>query len=275
MATPTAAAIVDIDQDEVLTGEAVALDVQPTGFFLRALGALIDLLVSVVLLVLFLLALLWLGGSGVDAAVFPILSIAAIVTVMVVIPTVVETATRGRSLGKLIVGGRVVRTDGGAAGFRQAFLRALAGVLEIWFTLGSIAAIVGVFTPRAQRLGDLLAGTYGERTRTPRLPDVAPEVPAPLASWAALADVGPLPDRVARRLASFVRQADTLQPAARARVAHELAAEAAASVSPVPSVDPELFVRAVAAVRFERELSAVRLRDARADALTRSGTPAQ
>lgn len=274
MVTP-AATVVDIAQDEVLTGEAVALDVQPAGFFLRALGALTDFVLAVILFVLFLLAMIWLAGSGVDAAVFPILMIAALVTVVVVIPTVVETATRGRSLGKLIVGSRIVRTDGGAAGFRQAFLRALVGVLEIWLTLGAIAAIVGVFTPRAQRLGDLLAGTYGERTRTPRLPDVAPTVPAPLASWAAIADVGPLPERVARRLALFVRQADTLQPAARARVARELAAEAAASVSPVPAADPELFVRAVAAVRFERELSAVRLRDARADALTRSGPSAQ
>ena len=33
---------VEIHQDEVLTGEAVALDVQPIGFFLRALGVLID-----------------------------------------------------------------------------------------------------------------------------------------------------------------------------------------------------------------------------------------
>ena len=31
-----------IHQDEILTGEAVALDVQPVGFFLRALGTLIQ-----------------------------------------------------------------------------------------------------------------------------------------------------------------------------------------------------------------------------------------
>jgi hypothetical protein len=50
-------------------------------------------------------------------------------------------------------------------------------------------------------------------------------------------------------------------------LAAQLAAEAAASVSPVPPADPELFVRAVAALRFQRELSAIRARDARAAAL--------
>src|SRR3546814_14926190 len=84
-------------------------------------------------------------------------------------PTTVETVTRGRSLGKLAVGGRIVRADGGAIGFRHAFLRALLGVLELWFTLGSLAALVGAFTPLAQRLGAPLAGPYRARTR-PRPP---------------------------------------------------------------------------------------------------------
>ena len=60
--------------------------------------------------------------------------------------------------GRWAVGGRIVRVDGGAAGFRHAFIRAFIGVLEIWLTAGAVAAIVGAFTPRTQRLGDLVAG---------------------------------------------------------------------------------------------------------------------
>ena len=37
----------------MLTGEAVALDVQPLGYFLRALGVLIDMVLGVVVLLLF------------------------------------------------------------------------------------------------------------------------------------------------------------------------------------------------------------------------------
>lgn len=266
MASPVT--IVEIGQDEVLTGEAVALDVQPVGFFLRALGALIDFLAAVLVFVLFLWAVSWWGGIGLDAAVFPILGIAMFVLVAVIVPTAIETATGGRSLGKLAVGGRIVRTDGGASGFRQALIRALVGVLEIWLTLGTVAAVTGAFTPRSQRLGDLMAGTYSERTRAQRLPTIEPTVPPSLAAWAAVADVAPLPAGLARRLGRFVRQAEQLDPPVRMRLAAELAREASASVSPIPAADPELFVRAVVAVRFSRELAAIRLRDSRAAHLT-------
>jgi uncharacterized RDD family membrane protein YckC len=267
------ARIVEIQQDEVLTGEAVALDVQPIGFFLRGLGTLIDLLLGVAIFVLFAFVASWLIGlSLLDAVAVPILAVTMLVLVTVVIPTVIETMTRGRSLGKLAVGGRIVRADGGASGFRQAFIRALVGVLEIWLTLGAVAAMVGAFTPRSQRLGDLMAGTYSERTRTPRLPPPAPGVPPPLAAWAAVADVARLPDRLARRIAQFTQNAEAMQPPARARLAASLAAETAAHVSPVPAVDGETFLRAVVAVRRDRELRALQLEEQRVAVLTGVGS---
>ncbi|HYI51861.1 MAG TPA: RDD family protein [Microbacterium sp.] len=271
-----AARVIGIQQDEVLTGEAVALDVQPVGFFLRALGTLIDVLLGIAVFIVFALVTSWLiGQSVVDVVALPILTVTILATVMVVIPTAVETMTRGRSLGRLAVGGRIVRTDGGASGFRHAFIRALVGVFEIWLTVGAVAALVGAFTPRAQRLGDLMAGTYSERTRTPRLPPPAPPVPPALAAWATIADVARLPDRLTRRIAQFVQSADDMQPAARARLAASLAAETSAHVSPVPPVDGETFLRAVVAVRRDRELRALQLELQRVAALTAtaSGVP--
>src|SRR5690606_3677403 len=161
------------------------------------------------------------------------------------------------------VGGRIVRNDGGAAGFRQAFIRALAGVLEIYFTFGAIAMLVGAFTPRSHRLGDLMSGTYCERTRTPKLPAPAPGIPYALEAWAATADVGRLPERLARRITQFARSAASMDPGARARLAGSLAAEAAEHVSPVPPVPPEVLIRAVAAVRRDRELRALTLESER------------
>lgn len=262
-------AIIDIHQDEVLTGEAVALDVQPIGYFLRALGVLIDMVIGVVLLLLFVLVMTWMLGLGViDESTLTIATIGILVLVMVAIPTVVETTTRGRSLGKLAVGGRIVRTDGGATGFRHAFIRALVGVFELWFTFGAVAALVGAFTPRSQRLGDLMAGTYSERTRTPRLPETVYGVPPQLVEWAAVADVARLPERLARRLAQFGTSARNMEPSARARIAASLAAEAAEHVSPVPAIDPETLVMGVVAVRRQRELRALELESARVRTLT-------
>jgi uncharacterized RDD family membrane protein YckC len=272
MATDPSSARADIPQDETLTGEAVALDVQPIGFFLRALGLLIDMAVAIAVLLFLAAVVSWLVANGaLDPALLPPLTITVLVIVAVVVPTTVETVTRGRSLGKLAVGGRVVRADGGASGFRQAFLRALAGVLEIWMTFGALAALVGAFTPRAQRLGDLLAGTYSERTRARALPAAAPGVPPALAGWALTADVGRLPDRLAARIAQFVRQAGEMQPAARIRLASELAQDARPFVSPVPAVDPDTFVRAVAAVRRDREYRALILENERVERLLAGG----
>lgn len=264
-----AVSLVHTTAEETLTGEAVALDVQPIGFFLRAVGALIDVVIGAVLLVggALLLATLAVQGSLPEAAI-GIGVITLLVLVMVAVPTTVETLSRGRSLGRLAVGARIVRTDGGASGFRQALIRALTGVLEIWFTFGAIAAVVGMFTPRAQRLGDLLAGTASERTRTPRLPLEAPGLPPGLEAWAGVADVSRLPDRLAARMSQFVRGADALAPAARERVAISLAESVRPFVSPVPPVDAESLVRAVSAVRRDREYRALLLENERAAALT-------
>ncbi|MFE1645632.1 RDD family protein [Microbacterium sp. P01] len=270
---PTRPQLIDVQQDEVLTGEAVALDVQPVGFFLRALGTLIDMVVAAALFLLFVPVLTALLAQGaIDETVLPILSIAMLVTVTVIVPTAVETATRGRSLGKLAVGARIVRADGGASGFRQSFIRALTGVFELWFTVGAVAALVGAFTPRSQRLGDLLAGTYSERTRAPELPAPPLPVPPALAGWAMTADVARLPDPLARRIAQFSQQAGHLQPPARARIATSLASEAAAFVSPRPDVDAETLLIAVMAVRRDRELHALLLQNQRVEALTSGAT---
>ncbi|MFJ6653207.1 RDD family protein [Microbacterium sp. NPDC091313] len=266
MAAP--GALLQVAQDETLTGEAVALDVQSAGYFLRALGTLIDLLTGIAALILLAAVAAWLGSAGLlGPELFAPLAIAALVLVTVVLPTTIETATRGRSLGKLAVGARIVRADGGAIGFRQAFLRALAGVLELWFTLGGLAAIVAAFTPRAQRLGDLLAGTYSERTRARPLPPPAPGVPTALQEWARVADVARMPDRLAARVSQFVRSAPALDPAARTRLARTLAAETRPFVAPVPPVDADVLLHGIAAVRRDREYRALRGEDARVRAL--------
>ena len=64
-----------------------------------------------------------------------------------------------------------------------------------------------------------------------------------------------------------MRQASGLTPTTRARLAETLAAEAAPFVSPLPSVEPELFLAGVAVLRREREARALELERARLDDL--------
>lgn len=252
----------------MLSGEAVAIDVQPVGFFMRVLGALIDILVSLAIMASLLLLMLWLGGQGViNDTTGRIFVVVILVMGLVIVPCGVETATRGRSLGKLAVGGRIVRMDGGAIGFRHAFIRALVGVLETYFTVGAVALLTGAFTARSQRLGDLVAGTYSQRVRPPALVDHEPIMPGALREWAELADVARLPDRLARRIAQFLQNADRMTPHARQRVAADLVAESADHVWPQPPAPPEQILIAMTILRRERETRALELADARVQTL--------
>lgn len=271
-ATDTRSRAARFDDEALVTGEAVALDVRPASALIRAGGAAIDVFVSVGLILLVLLAL---NGLALDEAAFRAILIATIVACIVALPTAVETATRGRSLGKLALGLRVVRDDGGAIGLRHAFIRALTGVIEIYLTFGGLAVLVGFLDPSSKRLGDILAGTHSQVERVPKLPSTAFGVPPELVGWSASADVARLPDPLARRVAAFFANVDHLMPESRTRVATSLAQQVAPFVSPLPDAPPERFLAAVVALRRERELAALRLADARVAALapTLTATP--
>lgn len=251
------------EQGEVFTGEAVALDVRPASLLLRAGGTIID---AITYLGSFAL-LAWLvtatAGTGIDQSMLTALAIMGLVTALVIVPTVVETATHGRSLGKLAIGARIVRDDGGAITMRHAFIRALMGVLEIYMTIGGLAAMAGLLSPQSKRFGDMLAGTHSQMERVPHYGEPIYDVPQPLLAWAVIADVGPLPDRLQRRLAQFIQQAPQLSDAARTRLAGQLAHEASAYVSPLPHVDPELFLVGVVALRRQRDAASLALTEQR------------
>ena len=245
-------------RDGVVIGEGVLLENQPTSFITRALGAMID--VAAVALVWFVA--LWgfalLGGSISDDGA-RILMIVMLVLFFIVVPTTVETLTRGRSLGKLAVGIRVVRDDGGPVRFRQAFVRALVGVLELWLTMGSVALICSLVQPQGKRLGDLLAGTYAIRVRGKVTARQVVPMPPQLAGWAAGADLGRLPDGLALSVRQFLVRAPGLHPASRIDLGGRLAAETARHVAPLPPVGtpPEEFLAAVIAARRDRDYTAL------------------
>ncbi|WP_419818586.1 RDD family protein [Glaciibacter flavus] len=251
-----------------VTGEAVAFDVQPASIMLRGAGTIIDAIVYVGALGITAWLVTWLAGEAIDPTAMRALGIAGLVLFLLVAPMVVETASRGRSLGKLAVGARVVRDDGGAIQLRHAFIRALMGVLEIYLTFGGIAALVGLLNDRAKRLGDMMAGTYSQHERVPHYrPNLAP-VPPSLAQWALTVDVARLPDGLSRRMAQFLAQAHGMMPATRARLAASLAEEASPYVSPIPFTPAENFIVAVTAVRREREAVALAAERAHLDALS-------
>jgi len=269
MSPGSSAAIEHVEEtNELITGEAVALDLRPASFVLRAAGAIIDFVVYLGTYLLIVWLVLTLAGQlGLDSRATTAISVVALVLCIVVIPITVEVLSHGKSLGKLAIGARIVRDDGGAISLRHAFVRALSAVLEVYMTLGGLAAMVALLNGRAKRIGDLLAGTYSQNERVSSIVQPVFGVPLSLVEWSRTADVAKMPDPLARRVAQFLAQAGGFTPETRARMSRGLAREAAVYVSPVPTTDAELFLAAVAAVRRDRELTALRTQRAGLDRL--------
>jgi len=247
------------EPDELVTGEAVALELRSASFVLRSAGSIIDFLVyGAVLIGIMIAAFAFASNIGLDQAISTALTVSVIVICLVVIPTAVELA----------IGARIVRNDGGAIGFRHAFIRALLGVLEIFMTAGGLAAVVGLLNIRAQRLGDLVAGTYSQYERVTKFANPVVQLPGQLAEWARTADVAKMPDSLARRIAHYLVAAPGYTPATRSQHATNLANEASAYVSPLPQAEAEVFLAAVSALRRERETVALTGERARLDTVS-------
>jgi uncharacterized RDD family membrane protein YckC len=251
---------------DLITGEAVVLELRPASFATRAMALAVDLFVQFLALLglSFLLGLALTAMTAVDDAWGSAGFLVIFVTVLLVLPITVETLTRGRSLGKLAAGLRVVREDGGPIRFRQALVRGLVAVFETYLTGASVAVICSLADRRGRRVGDLLAGTYviRERARTEHGPALV--MPPMLAGWAKGADIGRIPDGLALAARQFHRRAAGLHPASRHRLGTELSAQFAHYVAPLPpaGVHPEDFLAAVLAERRERDLLRLRTEQA-------------
>jgi uncharacterized RDD family membrane protein YckC len=243
---------------EVVTGDAVVLDVPIAQLPMRAVGALID--IGVIVIGYLVALMLWAATlTRFDEAVTGAIMVIFTVLVFVGYPLVFETATRGRSVGKMVMGLRVVSDDGGPERFRQALFRALASVVEIWMLLGSPAVICSMLSPKAKRIGDIFAGTVVISERGPKL-GPPPVMPPPLAWWAASLQLSGLGAEQAEVARQFLSRASQLDPQLRDQMAYRIASDVLSRVAPPPppGTPPQLVLAAVLAERHRRELARLR-----------------
>lgn len=239
----------------VVTGDAVILDVQVAHLPVRALAILIDLIVMTISY--FIGLLLWESASArYDDALTAAIMVIFTVSVVVGYPVAMETATRGRSLGKMAMGLRVVSDDGSPERFRQALFRALAGVVEIWMLFGGPAVIASLLSTSGKRLGDMFAGTVVISQRGPKAVG-PPPMPPSLHWWASTLELSGLGPQQAEMARQFLARVPELNPQIRDEMANRVGNEVISRVSPPPppGTSPELALAAVLAERHRRELA--------------------
>ncbi|MFI0404993.1 RDD family protein [Actinomadura sp. 3N508] len=251
---------------ELVTGEAVALDIRVARLASRGCAILLDLIFQMVLLNIAIYFTAMTSLIADDAWTIG-LTLVAVVAILVGYPCAFETLSRGRTLGKMAVGLRVVADDGGPIRFRQALVRALAGFIEFWTFYGSPALITSFCNRRGKRLGDLFAGTIVIQERGAASTFFGPVavMPPQLAWWGRSLELSQLSDELAMTARQYLSRFWELLPEVRDSLGQRIASEVVAVVSPPPppGVRPEILLSAVLAERRHREEQRLAQRRAR------------
>ncbi|HTJ33393.1 MAG TPA: RDD family protein [Dactylosporangium sp.] len=231
--------------DRLVSGEAVELEVRVARAGSRVLALMIDIflqafvLTTLIFVSLIAMAIAVSAGAA-DGGLLEAVIVIDTVIVLVVYPVFWETLLRGRTPGKLAMGLRVVRDDGGPVRLRQALARALVGLAIEWpgllFPVVSwlFGLIVLMLNPNGKRIGDLVAGTIVIHERTPASWGWVPAMPPTLAGWARLLDLTGLDDSLALSVRHFLARNRQIGEPARTALGQALATEVAACTTPPP-----------------------------------------
>jgi uncharacterized RDD family membrane protein YckC len=141
------------------------LPMRPAGFWIRAVALAIDVVVCVLVQMSFgVLGRVLMGSAGADSSAHSTAFLFTAIFAAAYWTTLHMVA--GQTLGKAVVGIRVVGTDGALLTFGPAFLRYLASGLSV-VTLG-FGYLMAALRRDKRALHDLIAGSRVERPVAPR-----------------------------------------------------------------------------------------------------------
>jgi uncharacterized RDD family membrane protein YckC len=226
--------------DRTITPEAVTITVDVAGLGSRMIAWFIDTVIQLAILVPILLGV---GAGDLSGSVeLVVLSLVVFLIVWGYYP-IFELSWQGRTPGKRAQRIRVVRTDGQPAGAAAIMVRNLIRIVDV-FLFPFLAVISMIVSTRAQRLGDLAAGTMvvreGKLTapRSLTLPDRS-DLPT--------VDATSLSEREYDVIRSFLGRRSSLDPPARLRLAAQLASTLRGRIGSLPEgLEDEATLEAVA-----------------------------
>jgi uncharacterized RDD family membrane protein YckC len=238
------------DRVTIATPEGIELELVLAGVGSRFAAALLDIVIQLGAIFALAVVLGPFGDSGYVVAGY----LVAVFLILFAYDITLETWNRGRTIGKLAAGLRVVRAGGDAEGFLTAAVRNFLRIVDFlpaFYVVGVISILV---TSRNQRLGDLAAGTLVVRERRPAAMPAAAYLPpspprAPFLEW----DVSGVSADDVATLRQFLERRVSLSPGARAHLATDLAARVRPKVVGAPEGwHPESFLEAVVAAKTAR-----------------------
>jgi hypothetical protein len=181
-----------------------------------------------------------------------------VLLVMVGYRVVMETLTRGRTLGKMVLGLKVVRDDGSSIRFRHALVRTLMWFFvdfAPWFA-ASPGIVASLMNKQGKRIGDMVAGTVVIRERHQPMASPPLFVPGHLVQWAQSLELSRLSDELANAARDYLARYTELLPGPQLALGEALATRVAAVTAPAPPapIIAPAYLSAVLAERRRREL---------------------
>lgn len=237
------------DRVTIATPEGIELELILAGVGSRFAATLLDIVVQLGAIFALAIVLGPLGNNGFVIAGY----LVAVFLIIFAYDIALETWNRGRSVGKLAAGLRVVRVGGEAEGFLTAAVRNFLRIVDFLPAFYVVGVTSILATSRNQRLGDLAAGTLVVRERPPAVTPPAPYFPAPAAAPYLEWDVSAVSADDAATLRQFLERRLSLSPGARAHLATDLAARVRPKVVGAPDGwHPESFLEGVVAAKTAR-----------------------
>ena len=149
-------------QHTFITGQFVRIDQQLADVGQRAVASFIDivmkgLIFSFMMIIVSMFGLSLFGLFWEDSTLMIILYFLVVFIPIFLYDSLMEYFCGGRTLGKMMMGLRVVTADGSKPSFAATFTRSLFYLLEGYTGFGLVAML---FSKDNQRLGDIAADTY-------------------------------------------------------------------------------------------------------------------
>jgi len=150
------------------TTQNVVIEYPASTVFERIVAGILDLFIVSILSWFFIyMASKLFGKFNVDQMGQIFLMLMPLV-IMIMYHTLSEYLANGQSVGKKVLGIRVVRVDGQRAGMREAILRSIVLILDLVLSSGVLGILMISISRRQQRLGDMAANTVVIKSSPPK-----------------------------------------------------------------------------------------------------------
>lgn len=215
----------DLEQTvTITTPEGVRLDLTVAGMGSRIAAATIDFVLESVVLIVALLAVgAFASDTDSSALLIGLFSLLGLL-VFFGYPILTEVLWEGKSVGKAVVGLRVVRTDGGGVGFVASLIRNVLRLIDFIPSFYGVGFVVAMISKKGQRLGDLAADTLvvklqpGTRKAERRRPYTLALPPPATVPW----DVSAVTAEELAALRHYAERRQSIELTNRARLADTL-----------------------------------------------------